>query len=76
MPYTEAKAWQTRLRQMDEVHRQADRLVLLDINLTSHQPWLECDGNKFLVLRVRNAFAFQIVHRMQRQLKGKPTTTH
>jgi hypothetical protein len=31
MPYTEANAWQTRLRQMDEVHRQADRLVLLDI---------------------------------------------
>ena len=32
MPYAEAKAWQTRLRKMDEVHRQADRLVLLDIN--------------------------------------------
>jgi hypothetical protein len=31
MPYGEAKAWQTRLRKMNEVHRQADRLVLLDI---------------------------------------------
>jgi len=30
MTYAEAKAWQTRLRQMDAGHRQADRLVLLD----------------------------------------------
>jgi hypothetical protein len=31
MPCAEAKAWQSRLRQMDEVHRVADRLLLLDI---------------------------------------------
>jgi hypothetical protein len=31
MPYEEAKAWQSRLHQMDENCRQADRQVLLDI---------------------------------------------
>jgi hypothetical protein len=30
MPYAEAKAWQSRLREMDEVHRHADRLLLLE----------------------------------------------
>jgi hypothetical protein len=29
MPYAEAKAWQSRLRAMDETHRQADRVLLL-----------------------------------------------
>ena len=32
MPYAEAKAWQSRLREMDEVHRHADRLLLLETN--------------------------------------------
>ena len=30
MPYAEAKAWQERLRKMDDAHRCADRLLLLD----------------------------------------------
>jgi hypothetical protein len=30
MPCAQAKAWQSRLRQMDEVHRVADRLLLLE----------------------------------------------
>jgi hypothetical protein len=30
MPYEEAKAWQSRLRQMNETSRQADRQILLD----------------------------------------------
>jgi hypothetical protein len=30
MPYAEAKAWQSRLRGMDETHRVADRLLLLE----------------------------------------------
>jgi hypothetical protein len=29
MPYAEIKAWQSRLRGMDETHRQADRVLLL-----------------------------------------------
>jgi hypothetical protein len=31
MPYAEAAAWQHRLRDMDEAHRQADRLLLLEV---------------------------------------------
>jgi hypothetical protein len=31
MPLAEAKVWQSRLREMDEARRQADRLLLLDI---------------------------------------------
>jgi hypothetical protein len=31
MPYEEARSWQSRLRQMDENCRQADRRLLLDI---------------------------------------------
>jgi hypothetical protein len=31
MPLAEAKAWQSRLRQMDEAHRHGDILLLLDI---------------------------------------------
>ena len=38
MPYSEAKAWQNRLRGMDEVHRQADRLLLLDAYPDSPSP--------------------------------------
>jgi hypothetical protein len=30
MPYAEAKAWQNRLREMGDDHRNADRLLLLD----------------------------------------------
>jgi hypothetical protein len=30
--FFEAKAWQGRLREMDEVHRHADRLLLLETN--------------------------------------------
>lgn len=31
MPYTQAKKWQTRLCQMDEDHRCADRVLLLEV---------------------------------------------
>jgi len=35
MQYAEAVAWQSRLRQMDEVHRHADRHLLLETDLGS-----------------------------------------
>ena len=33
LTYAEAKAWQARLRQMDENHRCADRLLLLELSV-------------------------------------------
>jgi hypothetical protein len=44
MPYTEGKAWQSRLRGMDEARRHADRLLLLDVypDTPSPVPLWEC----------------------------------
>ena len=40
MPHAEAQAWQTRPRKWTRSIGRPIDLVLLDINLTSHQPWL------------------------------------